>query len=296
MSFGPLSRPFQLFRANLSDQWLISIDLKGASLFYANLARTNLNGADLSHAHLYGANLTGADLSAAHLSSASLDSADLGGADLSNALLNGASLTGANLTGADLTGADLRGADLSFSKGLTQQQLGFVCGDEKTILPPGLKVPMLNCEMGSLVPRAVTPKLTATPTSILIKRLPAPVGLDPLLGTFLTYLPCYFSSQRGSFGSKTHSHLERDRPQDRRARCRRRRLPDSRRIWRAAMLRVDGADHAAAGCAGRMIFFCDVRPAPEIQPSLCSPATRSRRFARPLRPARAPCRPKPGQS
>ena len=37
MSFGPLHRPFDLFRANLSDQWLYGEHLKGANLGVANL-------------------------------------------------------------------------------------------------------------------------------------------------------------------------------------------------------------------------------------------------------------------
>jgi Pentapeptide repeats (8 copies) len=42
-SFGNrLRRPFYLFRANLSDQWLVSVDLRGAELYYANLSRSQL--------------------------------------------------------------------------------------------------------------------------------------------------------------------------------------------------------------------------------------------------------------
>jgi hypothetical protein len=51
LSFAiPLRRPFNLVRANLSDQWLATVDLKEANLFAANLAGANL----------YTANLTGA--------------------------------------------------------------------------------------------------------------------------------------------------------------------------------------------------------------------------------------------
>jgi hypothetical protein len=39
-SFGiPFRRSFYLFRANLADQWLPSVDLKYADLGYANLSR-----------------------------------------------------------------------------------------------------------------------------------------------------------------------------------------------------------------------------------------------------------------
>jgi len=43
-----LRRPFNLFRANLSDQWLVRVDLSGANLGSANLSGANLSSADLS--------------------------------------------------------------------------------------------------------------------------------------------------------------------------------------------------------------------------------------------------------
>jgi hypothetical protein len=146
ISFGPLHRPFNLFRANLSDQWLTDVDLKGANLHYANLSRAkllfaNLSGAKLSSANLSGANLwlanlSGADLLLADLSGADLSGANLGSASLDNANLSGADLSGANLSGADLDSANLRGADLGSAKGLSQKQLDTACGDERTALPP----------------------------------------------------------------------------------------------------------------------------------------------------------------
>ena len=92
LGFGPLRRPFDLYRANLSGQWLAGEDLRKA-----NLSDANLNSADLSDA-----NLSGADLSGANLSGANLFSANLSGADLSGANLSGANLSGANLIGANL--------------------------------------------------------------------------------------------------------------------------------------------------------------------------------------------------
>jgi Pentapeptide repeats (8 copies) len=68
--YGLAHRPFNLFRANLSGQWLVREGLKGASLSFANL-----NGAHLSRANLRAANLSGADLSGADLSSADLSRA-----------------------------------------------------------------------------------------------------------------------------------------------------------------------------------------------------------------------------
>ena len=168
MSFGPLHRPFDLFRANLSDQWLTGVELKGANLgganlSGANLANANLSGADLVAANLSRANLQSANLSRANLAfanftetnllqanlaSANLRSAklidatlvesDLLAAKLKNADLRRASLTFSNLTGADLSGANLSGAKIVEVRGLTQEQLDTACGDQTTLLSPGL--------------------------------------------------------------------------------------------------------------------------------------------------------------
>jgi uncharacterized protein YjbI with pentapeptide repeats len=164
LSFGPPHRPFDLFRANLSGQWLFGHDLRRANLVLANLSDANLVGADLSDAkldstnlsdanlvgaNLSDANLVGADLSDAKLGSTNLSDANLVGANLSGAKLflanlSGANLVGANLSGAklgkaNLSGADLRhanlnGADLSDAKNLTQTQLDEACGDANTKL------------------------------------------------------------------------------------------------------------------------------------------------------------------
>jgi uncharacterized protein YjbI with pentapeptide repeats len=113
----PLHRPFDLFRANLSDQWLLGEDLRQANLRYATLRGANLNFADLSGADLSGADLNGAKLHSglegANLSGAVLTGADLSGASLSRADLSLANLTGANLSSANMKGALLGGANLS---------------------------------------------------------------------------------------------------------------------------------------------------------------------------------------
>jgi uncharacterized protein YjbI with pentapeptide repeats len=130
---GTVRRPFALFRANLSGQWLARQDLRGANLFDTNLSRADLFDADLSRADLFGANLSSADLTDANLSGANLiqvnlSSANLGGANLSganlirvnlsdaklfDANLSGATLILANLFDANLSRADLSGADLT---------------------------------------------------------------------------------------------------------------------------------------------------------------------------------------
>jgi len=166
VNFGPpFRRPFNLFRANLADQWLGNADLKGANLTFSNLAGVMLGLANLSGADLTGANLSGADLNGANLSSAYLGVAKLSGAhldfakltgtflgganlsgsnltgtDLTNANLANAHLNGAKLTGATLTNANLANADLGDADGLAQQQLDTACGNAQTRLPPNLTV------------------------------------------------------------------------------------------------------------------------------------------------------------
>jgi hypothetical protein len=127
-SFGPLSRPFRLDRANLSGQWL-----RGNDLSEAYLRNANLTGADLS-----GANLSGASVQGANLRDAILDEANLSGADLSSANLRGANLRDANLRGANLRGANLRDAKMGGVRNLTQLQLDEACGNANTGLPDGL--------------------------------------------------------------------------------------------------------------------------------------------------------------
>jgi hypothetical protein len=142
-------------------EYLVNVDLYGASLhganlLEANLAGANLTGADLSGANLWGAALdhaalSGADLTAATLSEATLFGADLHGANLADASLAGANLHGADLREATLGGADLfdadlfratlSGADLASVTGLTQAHLDSACGDEDTKLPAGLIIP-----------------------------------------------------------------------------------------------------------------------------------------------------------
>jgi uncharacterized protein YjbI with pentapeptide repeats len=125
---GLIHRPFNLFRADLSNQSFRASDLRGAFLHRTNLTgsdllHADLAGADLGHANLAGtdlrgADLAGADLSEADLTSARLESADFPGASLRFANLAGqdlmlASFAGADLAHANLADTDLRGADLT---------------------------------------------------------------------------------------------------------------------------------------------------------------------------------------
>ena len=165
LGLAPPHRPFNLFRASLSGQWLVNQDfrkaylelanLSGANLSRANLSGAklfdaNLSGANLSGANLGGANLSGANLSNANLSLAGLSGADLNGAKLFDANLSGANLSGANLSRADLSDANLgnaglSGATLSNAKNLTQTQLDEACGNA-TKLPEGLTIKMCSTD------------------------------------------------------------------------------------------------------------------------------------------------------
>jgi uncharacterized protein YjbI with pentapeptide repeats len=110
--FGPPHRPFNLYHANLSGQWLEREDLRKADLRQANLSAAKLILADLSAANLLNANLSTADLSQANLSGATLFNANLSTADLSQANLSAAKLILADLSAAKLILADLRHAIL----------------------------------------------------------------------------------------------------------------------------------------------------------------------------------------
>jgi uncharacterized protein YjbI with pentapeptide repeats len=105
----------------------------------------NLKGADLTNtcvkAHdLHGANFDGANASLMCMSFANFSKATFRGTDLSAANLAGAKMDGADLTGAKLDITSFLGTDLSKVRGLTQAQIDVACSDDKTRLPPGLKV------------------------------------------------------------------------------------------------------------------------------------------------------------
>jgi uncharacterized protein YjbI with pentapeptide repeats len=154
-------RPWNLFRADLKEKWLVGVNLiaadaryanfQDAKLVYADLQGANLRLADLYNADLWGinfqdANLSGARLHGANLggdadSWANLQGANLQGAYLQNAYLKGANLSGANLRDTDLKGADLRGANLEKVKDLTEEQIQLARTDETTRLPDYLKRP-----------------------------------------------------------------------------------------------------------------------------------------------------------
>ncbi|MBA4210892.1 MAG: hypothetical protein C0454_15315 [Parvibaculum sp.] len=136
--------------------------LRGAEMSGIHLTRAKLDGADLSGANLSGSDLTRTSFRNARLQRTRLDAARMHNADFTGADLRGANLRiiefvnrlsfrdadargaifhHAHLASVDLTGANLSGADFTRATGLSNAQLAKACGDEKTILPPGLSIP-----------------------------------------------------------------------------------------------------------------------------------------------------------
>jgi uncharacterized protein YjbI with pentapeptide repeats len=86
--------------------------LMGVQLPRANLARANLRGADLRMALFDQANLEYADLSSANIRNGSLVGANIGYAMFADSDLNGCNLTDANCEDSDFSRADLRNCEL----------------------------------------------------------------------------------------------------------------------------------------------------------------------------------------
>jgi hypothetical protein len=96
-----------LVGVDVSDAFLMRLDVPRA-----NLARANLRSADLRASVLDQANLEYADLTFVNLRKGSLMKADLAYAMLADSDLNGANLAGANCRDADFSRADLRNCEL----------------------------------------------------------------------------------------------------------------------------------------------------------------------------------------
>ena len=120
-----------LFQADFGNKVLRSRNLAGARLRQSDMSLSVLNHSDMSHADLRDVNGYGALFS----------SVSFVGADMTNSTFVGAYLEGANFRGAKLAGANFAGAQMSKAVGLSQSQLNAACGDEKTTLPRGLRIP-----------------------------------------------------------------------------------------------------------------------------------------------------------
>ncbi|NAZ80580.1 hypothetical protein GTR02_01940 [Kineococcus sp. R8] len=102
--------------ADLTDAYLVRVDLSRSHLEGANLRRACLTAANLHEAHLTTATLDGADLRKARLTGTRLQGARLNGALLQQVDLHDRQLLGTRLNGAHLEGANLRGAWMGFAE------------------------------------------------------------------------------------------------------------------------------------------------------------------------------------
>jgi uncharacterized protein YjbI with pentapeptide repeats len=98
--------------ADLTDADMARAVIPGAASSSTDFAGADLDGADLTYSELAAADLAGARLGGLDARDADLTRADLAGADLSGARLSATSLVEADLHGVDWEGADLSGADL----------------------------------------------------------------------------------------------------------------------------------------------------------------------------------------
>lgn len=134
-------------RANLDGAHLEQAFLRNADFTGAQMQKVGLEEAFLSCGNFADAALQDAALDGTFLDRASFQNANMSGASLRGAYAKRTDFGGANLSSVDLTGAILWGSDLSTSTGLIQDQLDGAIGDEETLLPKGLTVPLCAPEI-----------------------------------------------------------------------------------------------------------------------------------------------------
>ncbi len=121
---------------------LFQADLSSRELGGLNLSRSRLRQADLSLTVMNRASFAGADLRDVNAYGGVFGGANFAGADLTNATFVGTYLEGARFQGANLHGANFSGAEMDRATGLSQAQLNQACGDQATLLPRGLRIPV----------------------------------------------------------------------------------------------------------------------------------------------------------
>ena len=157
---------------DLADSALDGADLEKARLIRASLAGATAKGARFARVEAYRTNFRDMKAEGASFESAELQRSDFHGAVLPNAnftkaelgrsQFDGAEIGGGRFALANLARADFRGAkfsapvdfdraflflarledlDLSAATGLSQPQLDMACGNDGTLLPPGLTKP-----------------------------------------------------------------------------------------------------------------------------------------------------------
>jgi uncharacterized protein YjbI with pentapeptide repeats len=117
---------------------LPGINAKGASFGGAEMQRANFDKAQLQDA-----DFTKAELGRANFQKATLGNTAFATANLSRAVFQGAHMEGpVDFTNAFLFLTRIEGVDLSQATGLKQEQVDLACGNDKTVLPAGLTIPL----------------------------------------------------------------------------------------------------------------------------------------------------------
>jgi uncharacterized protein YjbI with pentapeptide repeats len=151
-----------LVGANLEKAKLLRAGLAGSTATGARFARVEAYRTDFSNMKADDATFESAELQRSNFANARLSNGNFTKADLGRSQFDGAEVGGsrfslANLARADFRGATfskpvdfdrafffltrIEGADLAASTGLVQWQIDMACGDDKTVLPAGLKKP-----------------------------------------------------------------------------------------------------------------------------------------------------------
>ncbi|CAN7208978.1 pentapeptide repeat-containing protein [Rhizobium sp. LjRoot254] len=151
-----------LLGANLEKAKLLRASLagstaKGARFVRAEAYRTDFTGIGADDANFESAELQRSNFKDAKLSNVNFTKAELGRSQFDGAEVGGSHFSLTNLARADFRGAHfsgpvdfdraffyltrIEGVDFSAATGLSQWQLDMACGDDKTVLPSGLKKP-----------------------------------------------------------------------------------------------------------------------------------------------------------
>jgi len=155
-------RDANLLGANLEKARLVRASLAGSIASGARFARVEAYRTDFSRISAEDASFEGAELQRSNFKDAKLSNVNFTKADLGRSQFDGAEVGGSRFSLANLARADFRasrfsssvdfdrafffltrveGVDLSSATGLSQWQLDMACGDDKTMLPAGLKKP-----------------------------------------------------------------------------------------------------------------------------------------------------------
>ena len=151
-----------LLGANLEKAKLARASLAGATAKGVRFARVEAYRTDFSGISADDASFESAELQRSNFANAKLNNVNFTKADLGRSHFEGAEVGGSRFSLTNLARADFRGArfsapadfdrafffltrvegvDLSAATSLSQWQLDMACGDDKTVLPPGLKKP-----------------------------------------------------------------------------------------------------------------------------------------------------------